>query len=114
LIREGSNAYGNKADCRTFNSGRGTFGFRSTRFWQWKEIDFAWDGLEAAKDGTGHLPDATRRDLIDAALGYFNCLAADDQKAFATKQAELLKRREGVNGTSGNASTEPPKDCRRQ
>jgi hypothetical protein len=77
-------------------------------------LAFSWEGFEPEKSGTGRLPDATRRDLIDAALGYFNCLPADDQKALATKQAELLKRREGVNGTHGNASTEPPKDCRRQ
>lgn len=77
-------------------------------------LAFSWEGLEPVKDGTGHLPDSTRRDLIDAALGYFNCLTADDQKAFANKQAELLKRREGVNGTRGHPSTEPPKDCKRQ
>jgi hypothetical protein len=77
-------------------------------------LAFLWEGLEPAKDGTGHLPDVTRRDLIDAALGYFNCLTTDEQGAFATKQAELLQRREGVNGTRGNASTEPPKDCRRE
>jgi hypothetical protein len=77
-------------------------------------LAFAWEGLESAKDGTGHLPDVTRRDLIDGALGYYNCLSADDQKTYAAKQAELLKRRESVNGTRGNASKEPPKDCQRE
>jgi hypothetical protein len=77
-------------------------------------LAFSWAALEPAKEGTGHLPDAARRDMIDTALGYFNCLPADDQTAFANKQAELLQRREGVNGTRGNASTQPPKECRRE
>ena len=51
--------------------------------------------------------------MIDAALGYFNCLGEDDQSGFAAKKAELLRRREGVNGTRGNASTQPPTACRR-
>jgi hypothetical protein len=60
-----------------------------------------------------HLPDAQRRDTIDAALRYFNCLGEDDKSGFAEKKAELLRQREGVNGTRGNASTQPPTQCRR-
>ncbi len=37
----------------------------------------SWGALEPEKNGTGRLPDAQRRDMIDAALGYFNCLAED-------------------------------------
>jgi Domain of unknown function (DUF4157) len=77
-------------------------------------LAFAWEGLATERLGTGRMPDAMRRDLIDWALGYFNCLPAEDQKAFAAKQAELLERRRTVNGTRGNPSTEPPRDCRRQ
>jgi hypothetical protein len=73
----------------------------------------SWGALEAAKTGTGHLPDAQRRDMIDAALGYFYCLGRDDQSGFVEKKAELLKRREDVNGTRGNSSTQPPTQCRR-
>jgi hypothetical protein len=61
----------------------------------------------------GHLPDAQRRDMIDAALGYFSCLGEDDQRGYAAKNAELLRQREGVNGTRGNESTQPPTGCRR-
>ena len=77
-------------------------------------LAFSWEALEPVKVGTGVLPDANRRRLIDTALGYFNCFPADDQKAFAAKQAELLKRREDVNGTRGNASTDPPTKCIRE
>jgi hypothetical protein len=77
-------------------------------------LAFSWEGLEPAKDGTGHLPDSARRTLIDTALGYYNCLGADDQKAFSSKQTELLKKREDVNGTRGNASTQPPTACQRE
>ena len=73
----------------------------------------SWGALEPAKTGTGHLPDAQRRDMIDAALGYFNCLGGDDQREYAAKKAELLRQRDGVNGTRGNESTQPPTQCRR-
>ena len=73
----------------------------------------SWGALEPEKTGTGLLPDAQRREMIDAALGYFNCLGEDDQSEFADKKAELLRRREDVNGTRGNASTQPPTVCRR-
>ena len=77
-------------------------------------LAFTWEGLEPTKDGTGVLPDASRRRIIDTALGYYNCFSADDQKTYAAKKAELLKKREDVNGTHGNASTDPPTDCRRE
>jgi hypothetical protein len=73
----------------------------------------SWGALEPAKSGTGHLPDAQRRDMIDTALGYYNCLGGEDQSGFAEKKAELLRRREDVNGTRGNSSTQPPTQCRR-
>ena len=73
----------------------------------------SWGALEPVKTRTGHLPDAQRRDMIDAALGYFNCLGGDDQRGYAAKKAELLRQRDGVNGTRGNESTQPPTQCRR-
>jgi hypothetical protein len=66
-------------------------------------LAFSWEGLEPEKTGSGRLSDATRRDVIDAALvklGYFNCLAADDQRAFANKQTELSRRREATRKNS--------------
>ena len=77
-------------------------------------LAFYWEGLEPTKDGTGTLPAATRRTIIDAALGYYNCFAADEQKALASKQAELLTRRKDVDGKHGNASTSPPTACKRE
>ncbi|HWQ18539.1 MAG TPA: DUF4157 domain-containing protein [Methanotrichaceae archaeon] len=76
-------------------------------------LAFYWEGLATERLGTGQMPDATRRDLIDAALGNYNCLSQDEQKANAGKRDELLKRRVTVNGTHGNPSTQPPSDCRR-
>ena len=73
----------------------------------------SWGALEPEKTGTGLLPDAQRREMIDAALGYFNCLGEDEKNGFAERKAELLRQREGVNGTRGNASTQPPTQCRR-
>jgi hypothetical protein len=73
----------------------------------------SWGALEPAKSGTGHLPDAQRRDMIDGALGYFYCLGEDEKTGFADKKAELLRQRQGVNGTRGNESTQPPTQCRR-
>jgi hypothetical protein len=73
----------------------------------------SWGALEPAKSGTGHLPDAQRRDMIDGALGYFYCLGEDEKIGFADKKAELLRQRQGVNGTRGNESTQPPTQCRR-
>lgn len=71
-------------------------------------LAFYWEGLEPAKDGTGPLPTGTRRAIIDTALGYFNCLNADEQKTLAVKQAELLTRRKDVDGKHGHSKTDPP------
>jgi hypothetical protein len=77
-------------------------------------LAFYWEGLEATKEGTGPLPVATRRDLIDTALGYFNCFTPDEQKALAAKQTELLTRRKDVDGKHGNAKIDPPTTCKRE
>jgi hypothetical protein len=77
-------------------------------------LAFYWEGLEPKKDGTGPLPAATRRTIIDMALGYFNCFTADEQKTFAAKQAELLAHRKDVDGKHGNPKTDPPTECKRE
>ncbi len=61
--------------------------------------------------GTRRMPDAMRRTLIDAALGNYNCLSDSLKATHQSKQQELLTRRQAVNGTSGNASTNPPAAC---
>jgi hypothetical protein len=75
---------------------------------------FSWEAQAQERTGTGRLPYAMRRDLIDSALGYFNCLSGDDQKTFAADRDKLLKLREDVNGKGGNPSTNPPAECKRQ
>ncbi|MBV9997692.1 MAG: hypothetical protein JO015_01135 [Verrucomicrobia bacterium] len=77
-------------------------------------LAYYWEGLEPTKDGTGVMSAANRVSIIDAALGYYNCFASDDQKAFADKQTELLNRRKDVDGKHGNAKTDPPTTCKRQ
>jgi hypothetical protein len=77
-------------------------------------LAFYWEGLEPAKDGTGPLPAGTRRAIIDTALGYFNCLNADEQKTLAVKQAELLTRRKDVDGKHGHSKTDRPTACKRE
>jgi hypothetical protein len=77
-------------------------------------LAFSSEAQAQEKAGTGRLPYAMRRDLIDSALGYFYCLSADDQKSFATDKATLLKLRDDVNGKGGNPPTDPPTACKRQ
>lgn len=75
-------------------------------------LAFAWEALQQPKPGTGRLAYAMSRDLVDCALGYLYCLSGDEQKANDSKKAELLKKRDEVNGKGGNPSTEPPTTCK--
>jgi hypothetical protein len=77
-------------------------------------LAFAWEAQTPERTGTGRMSYAMRRDLIDSALGYYNCLSAEDQKSFAGDRDKLLKLREEVNGKGGNPPTAPPTDCKRQ
>ncbi|WP_197514980.1 DUF4157 domain-containing protein [Mycobacterium sp. 852013-50091_SCH5140682] len=71
------------------------------------------EALAAEKSGTGRMSYATRRDLIDGALGYFHCLTADEQKENTTKKDALMKRRAEVDGKAGNDPTSPPTSCKK-
>jgi len=64
--------------------------------------------------GTGRMSHATRKGLIDGAIGYYYCLNSTLQTQYASQLQELLTRRQTVNGTSGNTPTDPPTTCRRQ
>jgi hypothetical protein len=64
--------------------------------------------------GTGRMADATRRGVIDAAIGYYYCLSTTLQTQYAGRLQSLLTKRQTVNGTAGNAATSPPTACRRQ
>ncbi len=77
-------------------------------------LAFYHEALEKEKAGTGRLSYSTRLDIIDAALGYFYCLSAADQTAFANEKANLLKRRQEVNGKAGNDPVPEPTACKRQ
>jgi hypothetical protein len=72
------------------------------------------EALAAEKPGTGRLPYATRRSVIDAALGYYYCLADAERTSFESKKNELLSRRVEVNGKGGNEPTDPPTSCKTQ
>lgn len=77
-------------------------------------LAFHWEALATELPGTGCMPHAMRRDLIDWALRYYNCLPAAQQSQFAAHRSALLARRMSVNGTHGNPSTAPPTACARQ
>lgn len=76
-------------------------------------LAFQREALEAALDGTGRIAHSTRVDLIDGALGYYNCLADAKKTAYKDKQDALLKEREQHNGKGGHPKTEPPTECKR-
>jgi hypothetical protein len=64
--------------------------------------------------GTRRMADSMRKTIIDQALGYYYCLDQTLQQTHQTKQQELLTKRQTVNGTRGNAPTNPPTACARQ
>ena len=71
-----------------------------------------WAALQDPKPGTGRLSYATRRDMIDCALGHYYCLDADTQKSYEDKKKELVAKREQVNGKRGNPATDAPTSCK--
>jgi hypothetical protein len=56
-------------------------------------LAFYHEALFQELPGTGRMKHATRVDLIDAALGYYNCLSSELQQANSTRREELLSRR---------------------
>ncbi len=70
-----------------------------------------WTALAPEPSGTRPMPDALRRDLIDGALKCYYCLTADQQGQYEDDKDRLLSRRQAVNGTRGNAPTDPPTTC---
>jgi hypothetical protein len=75
-------------------------------------LAYYWEALEAEKTGTGHMSAATRRAIIDGALGNYLCLSADDQAAFADKRDELRAKRRTVDGKKGNDPVPEPTECK--
>ncbi len=64
--------------------------------------------------GTGRMQHATRRNLIDGAIGYYYCLEDSLKTRYSSNLQALLARRSTVDGTAGNEPTTPPSTCRRQ
>ncbi|MEZ5863389.1 MAG: hypothetical protein R3D25_04695 [Geminicoccaceae bacterium] len=76
-------------------------------------LAFAEEAAFTELPGTGTIPNAMRVQLIDGALGYYNCLSAALQKQYASRQQALLTLRTAHDGKSRNPSTKPPTTCRR-
>lgn len=65
--------------------------------------------------GAGRMQHSTRVSLIDAALGYFNCLSPGLQQANIARRDELATRRVEAVRRSGRSNLgSAPTDCRRQ
>jgi hypothetical protein len=77
-------------------------------------LAFYHNGVADEFAGTRRMPHSMRRGIIDQALGYYNCLDSSLQQNHQSKQQELITRRQTVNGTAGNPSTNPPTSCNRQ
>jgi hypothetical protein len=77
-------------------------------------LAFYHEALAPEHPGTGRVDHGTRMNLIDAGLGYYNCLGGVEQHTHADQQRELLTARETHNGRGGHAPTAPPAGCHRQ
>lgn len=76
-------------------------------------LAFQREALEPEVAGTGRIGHGTRLNLIDGALGYYNCLDDDKKTAYKDKQQALLTEREAHNGKGGHPKTDPPTECKR-
>ena len=75
---------------------------------------FCENALADEFEGTGRMSRGTRRNLIDAALGYYYCLAADKQEQYLPHKNRLLTRRSEINDRAGSGPTTAPTGCRTQ
>jgi len=62
-------------------------------------LAFTWEALADEFAGTGRMSRSTRVSLIDAALGYYNCLAAALKRRYRSQQQRLLSRRRSLIST---------------
>lgn len=78
-------------------------------------IAFYHEALAQEIPGTGRMQRSTRVHLIDAALGYYYCLASELQSTNASRRDELVTRRvEEVRRSHRDDLGEAPSACRRQ
>jgi hypothetical protein len=76
-------------------------------------LAFYHEALATEKPGTGRMQHSTRVRLIDAAIGLYYCLTAQQQKQYAANKKELLDRRPGEVKASGKSLPGPPTECKR-
>lgn len=76
-------------------------------------LAFYHEGLADEFIGTGRMQHATRRRLIDAAIGRYFCLSSALQTTHQSKLTDLQTRRRTVDGTNGNAPVPAPTTCTR-
>ena len=57
--------------------------------------------------GTGRMSNSTRRNLIDAALGYYYCFSHQLQRQYDSQRRALLTRRRQINSRTGKPTTAP-------
>ena len=65
-------------------------------------------------EGTRHMADSMRKSIIDQSLGYYYCFDDPLKKKHDSEFHDLLTKRETVNGTKGNAKTDPPTSCKKE
>ena len=70
-----------------------------------------WAALQANPAGTRTIPAATRLALVDGALGYYNCLSAQNQTTYKTEKDGLVAERPKYDGKNGNAPVAAPTAC---
>ncbi len=75
---------------------------------------FCENALADEFEGTGRMSRATRRNLIDAALGYYYCLSTDKKQEYLPHKTRLLTRRSEINNSAGRGPTAAPTSCRTQ
>jgi hypothetical protein len=77
-------------------------------------LAFHWEATASEPPGTGRVSHSTRVALIDAALGYLNCLGRNDHARYHQQGQELLRLRPTHQAASGRPATPAPTSCTRQ
>jgi hypothetical protein len=77
-------------------------------------LAFCWEATAPEPPGTGRINHSTRVALIDAALGYLNCLDKNDRVKYHQGGQKLLELRQKHQSASGRPATRVPASCTRQ
>ncbi len=76
-------------------------------------LAFYWEATVPEKPGTGCISHSTRVALIDAALGYLNCLGSSAGAKYRSEKEILLLLRKAHQDASGKPATAAPAKCSR-